>query len=106
MGKRPAEYLKELPKLHQVKFEVTTLSRQGVCTPITRDHDCRGTRALQGHPVLQAEYDRVRAEQPMPELDKLRYKCLPPPENRKNDVAAWHSALDNAHSQLEHQYNR
>lgn len=56
--------------------------------------------------MLQAEYERVRAEQPMADLDKMRFKCLPPPENRRNDVSAWHAALDNAHSQLEHQYNR
>lgn len=80
MTKRPADYLKELPKLHQVKFE--------------------------GHPVLQAEWERVRADTPMAELDKGRYKCAPPPDNRRNDVTAWHSSLDNAHSQLEHQYNR
>ena len=60
----------------------------------------------QGHPVLQAEWERVKSEQPMAEPDKLRYKCLPPPENRRNDASAWHASLDNAHSQLEHQYNR
>ena len=42
----------------------------------------------------------------MPGMDKSRLRCEPPPENRKNDVSAWHAALDNAHSQLEHQYNR
>lgn len=80
MAKRPADYLKELPKPHQVKFE--------------------------GHPVLQAEWERVRADAPMAELDRKRFECLPPPDNRKNDVTAWHSVLDNAHSQMEHSYNK
>ena len=56
--------------------------------------------------MLQAEWERVKSDQPMAELDKQRHKVLPPPENRRNDVSAWHVSLDNAHSQLEHQYNR
>lgn len=42
----------------------------------------------------------------MASLDIARYRLDEPPLNRRNDVAAWRSALDNAHSQLEHQYNR
>lgn len=61
---------------------------------------------LQGHPVLKADYERVRAGQPMAGLDIARYRLDEPPLNRRNDVAAWKSAVDNAHSQLEHQYNR
>lgn len=42
----------------------------------------------------------------MAQLDTTRYRLDEPPLNRRNDVAAWKAALDNAHSQLEHQYNR
>ena len=62
--------------------------------------------ALQGHPVLKAELERVRSGLPMAGLDIARYRLDEPSLNRRNDMAAWRSALDNAHSQLEHQYNR
>ena len=55
---------------------------------------------------MKAELERVRAGHPMASLDIARYRLDEPPLNRRNDVAAWRSALDNAHSQLEHQYNR
>ena len=42
----------------------------------------------------------------MDAMDVTRYQLDPPPLERKNDVSAWRRALDNAHSQLEHQYNR
>ncbi len=61
---------------------------------------------MQGHPVIKAELDRVRAGQPMAGLDIARYRLDEPPLNKRNDLAAWQSALDNAHSQLEHQHNR
>lgn len=61
---------------------------------------------LQAHPVLRAELDRVGAGIKMELLDTVRYRLDEPPLNRRNDVAAWRAALDNAHSQLEHQYNR
>ncbi len=60
----------------------------------------------QAHPLLKEEYARVRAGQPKPEMDTTRYRLDPPPLNRRNDISAWRSALENAHSQLEHQYNR
>ncbi len=62
--------------------------------------------ALQNHPVLAKEYERVKAGQPMAALDTNRYRLDPPPLNQRHDVGAWKRALDNAHSQLEHQYNR
>ncbi|EIE27254.1 breast carcinoma amplified sequence 2 [Coccomyxa subellipsoidea C-169] len=78
--KRPQDYLKEMPALPDFNLE--------------------------GHPVLKAEYERVKAGQPMAQLDTTRYRLDEPPLNRRNDVAAWKAALENAHSQLEHQYNR
>ena len=56
--------------------------------------------------MLQAELARVRAGVAMEAMDVTRYLLDPPPPERKNDVGAWRRALDNAHSQLEHQYNR
>lgn len=79
-AKSPADYLKDLPPLPPLKFE--------------------------GHPLLQQEYERVRQEQPLPPMDATRLRLDPPPLTRRNDPAAWKAALDNAHCQLEHQYNR
>ena len=56
--------------------------------------------------MLRAELDRVGAGIKMEPLDTVRYRLDEPPLNRRGDVAAWRAALDNAHSQLEHQYNR
>eukprot|EP00887_Chlorella_sp_A99_P000863 scaffold5.g863.t1 len=78
--KTPADYLAELPPL-----------------PASR---------LQDNAILQAELQRVEAEQPMEGLDTQRYNLDPPPPAKRNDVGAWKAALANAHSQLEHQYSR
>ena len=61
---------------------------------------------LQGHPVLQHEYNRVKAGKPLEPLDTSRFHLEPPPASKQNDFSAWRKATDNAHSQLEHQYNR
>ena len=42
----------------------------------------------------------------MQKPDNERLSLPQPPLSRRNDVAAWRTALENAHSQLEHQYNR
>lgn len=39
-------------------------------------------------------------------MDTARYNLEPPPPAKRGDVASWRAALDNAHAQLEHQYNR
>lgn len=39
----------------------------------------------------------------MPPVDASRYRLDPPSAAHKADPAAWKSAVDNAHSQLEHQ---
>ncbi|MEW5300222.1 MAG: hypothetical protein WDW36_003167 [Sanguina aurantia] len=59
-----------------------------------------------GHEALQKEFERVSARLPMPPLDKVRYQVNPPIPTRRNDPIAWKAALDNAGSQLEHQYLR
>ena len=62
--------------------------------------------AAQEHPLLKEEYARVRAGKAKQEMDTTRYRLDPPPLNRRNDMSAWRAAVENAHSQLEHQYNR
>ena len=62
--------------------------------------------SLQGHPVLQHEYTRIKAGKPMEPLDTSRFHLQAPPANKQNDFSAWRKATDNTHSQLEHQYNR
>ena len=62
--------------------------------------------SVQGHPILQHEYSRVKAGKPMEPLDTSRFRLAPPPANKQSDFNAWRKATDNAHSQLEHQYNR
>lgn len=39
-------------------------------------------------------------------MDTARYSLDPPPPTKRSDHTAWRAALDNAHAQLEHQYNR
>lgn len=56
--------------------------------------------------MLQAELERVQEGKPMEDLDITRYRLDKPPLARRNDFAAWKKALENAHSQLGHQYNR
>lgn len=60
----------------------------------------------QGDVILETEYARVEAGEKMASMDTKRYNLDAPPAAKRNDYAAWRSALDNAHSQLEHQYNR
>lgn len=62
--------------------------------------------SFQGHPLLQHEIERVKAGKPMDPLDTSRFLLNPPATNKQNDFAAWRKVTDNAHSQLEHQYNR
>ncbi len=61
---------------------------------------------LQGDEILENEFSRVEAGEKMAGMDTKRYNLDPPPAAKRNDYAAWRQALDNAYSQLEHQYNR
>uniref|UniRef100_A0A7R9VI47 Pre-mRNA-splicing factor SPF27 n=1 Tax=Chlamydomonas euryale TaxID=1486919 RepID=A0A7R9VI47_9CHLO len=78
--KRPADYLREMPPL-----------------PASR---------LEGHAMLEAEYERVKTKQPMAQLDTTRYRLDAPQGTKRHDFGAWRAAADNAHAQLEHQYLR
>jgi len=61
---------------------------------------------FEGYPMMQAEWLRVCAEEPMPTMDVSRYQLDPPPRAKQGDVAAWNHAVDNAQAQLEHQGTR
>ncbi|KAF5842863.1 breast carcinoma amplified sequence 2-domain-containing protein [Dunaliella salina] len=78
--KRPADYLHEMGPGPTLKFDE--------------------------HPLLAAEYERVKAKQPMKPLDTSRYRLDTPVASKQNDPGSWRSCLDNAHAQLEHQYLR
>ncbi|KAJ3482068.1 hypothetical protein NLI96_g7232 [Meripilus lineatus] len=54
------------------------------------------------HPLLEAELARVESRQPLPPLDTSRYQ-LPGPTAVPATEEDWKLALENAHSQLEHQ---
>ena len=56
--------------------------------------------------MLEAELQRVSGGAPLAALDLMRYNLNPPPASQRGDPAAWQTALDNAHAQLEHQRNR
>jgi len=61
---------------------------------------------FEAHPILQSEWLRVCAEQPMPQMDTSRYQLDPPPANKQSSVPAWERAVANAQAQLEHQSTR
>lgn len=60
------------------------------------------------HPVrlLSLRTCRVARGQALDPIDITRYQLNPPPLDKRNDVNAWKSAVDNANSQLEHQLLR
>ncbi|GAB4818855.1 hypothetical protein N2152v2_005901 [Parachlorella kessleri] len=60
----------------------------------------------EGDEILENEMSRIDAGEKMVGMDTKRYNLDPPPPAKRNDYAAWRQALDNAYSQLEHQYNR
>mmetsp|Transcript_34726 Transcript_34726/g.98403 ORF Transcript_34726/g.98403 Transcript_34726/m.98403 type:complete len:249 (+) Transcript_34726:209-955(+) len=76
-SKRPVDYLKELPPLPPSVIAADSLAA--------------------------AELERIKRGEPMTQLDTLRYQLNPPPPSKRNDLGEWRNALDNAHSQLEHQ---
>ncbi|KAI3428653.1 hypothetical protein D9Q98_007476 [Chlorella vulgaris] len=61
---------------------------------------------IAGNELLEKEMARAAAGEAMQAMDTFRYNLEPPQPSKRNDVAAWRAALDNAYAQLEHQYNR
>jgi len=59
-----------------------------------------GTKKSQ---FLAAEFQRIAAGKPPTPIDVSRYSLAPP---TNDDVSTWSRALDNADSQIEHQYLR
>jgi len=78
--KKPSDYLKEIPPF-----------------PASR---------LPEGSLVAKELDRLKRGEKMAQLDTVRYQLNPPPQSKRNDVGEWRRALDNAHSQLEHQQLR
>jgi pre-mRNA-splicing factor SPF27 len=78
--KKPADYLREMPPMPTTAFE--------------------------GHPMLANEFERVKSKAPMAPLDMTRYRLEAPVASKRHDFGAWKASVDNAHSQLEHQYLR
>ena len=117
-SKRPADYLSELPPLPESRLKVrwrrrrvaavrACLRRAAALTLCPRPCASPGLRwCLQGDELLEKELARVAAKGDMAGMDTARYNLPPPPEGQRGDPAAWRAALDNAHAQLEHQYNR
>ncbi|KAL6779927.1 hypothetical protein ACKKBG_A14340 [Auxenochlorella protothecoides x Auxenochlorella symbiontica] len=78
--KTPADYLAELPRLLASRLDEGSLVAQ--------------------------ELERVARGEQMAEMDTVRYNLDPPSPSSRESVDAWQQALDNSHSQLEHQYTR
>lgn len=56
--------------------------------------------------LVAQELERVARGEQMAEMDTVRYNLDPPSPSSRESVDAWQQALDNSHSQLEHQYTR
>lgn len=61
---------------------------------------------FRGHPRLQSEYKRVKANIPLDAIDMNRYVVKEPVGKSANDVAAWEAAIKQLQVHLEHQSNR
>uniref|UniRef100_A0A7S0MSM4 Pre-mRNA-splicing factor SPF27 n=1 Tax=Pyramimonas obovata TaxID=1411642 RepID=A0A7S0MSM4_9CHLO len=75
--KTPKDYLAELPPFPPTRFPPGSL--------------------------IDQELKRVGLGASLAPMDQTRFRLDPPALNRRNDVNAWKQALNNAHSQLEHQ---
>jgi len=76
-SKRPADYLKELPEVPESVIPEDSL--------------------------IMTELARLKAGEPMAQVDTTRYQLNPPPAAKKGDPGAWRAALDNTFAQREHQ---
>lgn len=64
------------------------------------------TPEFRGHPRLQTEYKRVKANVPLDAIDLSRYTVTEPSGKHANDAAAWEAAIKQLQVQIEHQSNQ
>lgn len=57
-------------------------------------------------PFLQSQWDNIKQGEITTPLDRSKYQVPPPPADKRDDLEAWQTAVDNAHAQLETQYLR
>lgn len=77
-----------------------TQTSPSICKHVLNIWNC-----LQGRAALQAEWQRVRANQPMDKLAFGKTMAPEPSQSQQNSVPHWREALQNAQTQLEHQHN-
>jgi pre-mRNA-splicing factor SPF27 len=51
--------------------------------------------------LAQAEFARLEGGKPQTPVNMFRYKVEPPPEEERNNLQAWNTAVDNAFAQLQ-----
>lgn len=78
--RKPADYLRDLPRLPE--------------------------SSVSNGSLVHSELLRVARGTPLAALDLVRYSLNKPDASKLGDLRAWQAALDNAHSQLQHQDNR
>ncbi|KAK9804653.1 hypothetical protein WJX73_005088 [Symbiochloris irregularis] len=114
-GPRPEDELIGLPYLDALSSEEQTAATDLVKEEASRSEKQPGDylKAMtpmpkinfQGRAALQAEWQRVRANQPMDKLAFGKTMAPEPAQAQQNSVQAWRDALSNAQTQLEHQHN-
>eukprot|EP00730_Choanoeca_flexa_P015202 TRINITY_DN6921_c0_g1_i3.p1 TRINITY_DN6921_c0_g1~~TRINITY_DN6921_c0_g1_i3.p1 ORF type:complete len:213 (+),score=43.79 TRINITY_DN6921_c0_g1_i3:66-704(+) len=62
--------------------------------------------AFQDQPLVQAEHQRIMAQEPFPAFDAVRYNMPAPSANRVKSLDAWKESISNARAQLQHQMTR
>ncbi|KAJ2920269.1 hypothetical protein MD484_g103, partial [Candolleomyces efflorescens] len=97
--------LQKFPHLHQKVAQELARELKKVNQTVLHPKVPPPVELFAGNPLLKAELDRVRAHQPLPPLDTLRYQLPAPTSNPASDEE-WKAALDNARAQLKHQQIR